>query len=230
MGMVTRAAEQAAKAQDKLAKVQAPEQKKAAGEGAKLAKVQADVAKANAAIDFKPAGVFSEALGKMGPKAQAAAFAVTLWATAIIGAGAAITATMSKIIALVQGMTLLQSRFQALARGGPAAGNATLESLKRLSKFLPFSESQVTEWGQALMMAKLRGRGRGGQPSRPWLLRRRSWARAAPRARRRSSRRSRAAASKRRRSCRRSRWGWARRKKSSRRWAFACPTSRRRSG
>ena len=142
--------------------MQTKEQEKAAKATAKanaaFAKEQDKVAKANDAIDFKPIGLLSEAMGKLPPQAQAAAFAVTMWATALSAAGAAAVATLGKIITLVQGMSLLQSRFMALARFGPQAGAATLESLKRLSKFLPFSEQQVTEWGQALMMAKLNGR------------------------------------------------------------------------
>ncbi len=99
-----------------------------------------------------PLGAVQNALAKLGPQGQAAAMAlglVTAGVTALIGV---IVGGMSTAIGVFERITAKLAGFSALA-GGTAAGKVALATISKLSEALPFSTSQISQWGAALLAA-----------------------------------------------------------------------------
>lgn len=149
--MRKKASERAEKDQAKNLARMKKDQERAAKEAEKAANKEASKAASQAAENAAAAEeAEAAALGMV----EAAALAA---AAAVVALVAATVAAMHKIAELIGEMNILRAQFMALGKT-PGIGAASLDSLKTLSRTLPFAESKVVEWGQSLMMAKLQGR------------------------------------------------------------------------
>lgn len=98
----------------------------------------------------------AEALGALGPEGEAAGAALEGLAAVASATIGTLTTLMGTALEVNEALSLMRSRFDALA-GGAAAGAQVNEMVQRLGTTLPVATSQVATWAQSLQAAGLQG-------------------------------------------------------------------------
>lgn len=98
----------------------------------------------------------STALKGLGPEGAAAGAAIEILAGAFSALFGSMMTIMGLAIEITQKIDLMRDRFAALA-GSVSGGKAVQGMLSKLSASLPFASSQVSEWGQQLLAAGIKG-------------------------------------------------------------------------